>query len=95
MVVIPVKESRLVVAMDDLDFGIKDVAFEAKVHNKYGTFDQIANRSMEGYAYLHRDLLDEAILTTVILRMKSPHINRHEQHLQKGMFVGWKILTLN
>jgi len=25
--------------VDDLDFGIKDVAFEAKVFNRYGNFD--------------------------------------------------------
>jgi hypothetical protein len=30
MAVIPVKETRLVIVMDDLDFKIKDVAFEAK-----------------------------------------------------------------
>jgi hypothetical protein len=29
----------MVVVVDDLDFGIKDVAFEAKVFNRYGTFD--------------------------------------------------------
>ncbi len=41
------KEVELVIVVDDLDFKIKDVAFEAKVLNRYGTFDQIANRSME------------------------------------------------
>jgi hypothetical protein len=34
-----VKEARLVVMMDDLDFIIRYVVFEAKVNNKYGTFD--------------------------------------------------------
>jgi hypothetical protein len=34
-----VKEIKVVVAMDDLDFGIKDVAFEAKVLTKYGTIN--------------------------------------------------------
>jgi hypothetical protein len=33
------KEDILVVVVDDLDFGIVDVVFEAKVLNKYGTFD--------------------------------------------------------
>jgi hypothetical protein len=33
------KEARLTVVVDDLDFGIRDVTFEAKVLNKYGTFD--------------------------------------------------------
>jgi len=41
-----VKEVRVVVVVDDLDFGIRDVTFEAKVFNKYGTFNCIANRSM-------------------------------------------------
>jgi hypothetical protein len=39
MVVVPVKEVRLVVAMDHLDFKIKNVTFEAKMFNRYGTFD--------------------------------------------------------
>jgi hypothetical protein len=46
MVSVLVKEVRVVVTLDDLDFGIRDVTFEAKVFNRYGTFDQIANRSM-------------------------------------------------
>jgi len=74
------KEVKLVIAMDDLDFKIKDVTFEAKVLNRYGTFDQIANRSMEdpSYAYLHYDLLHKATLTTITLRVKSHHIELHE-----------------
>ncbi len=39
MAIVLVKEGRLVVVMDDLDFEIKDVAFETKVFNRYGTFD--------------------------------------------------------
>jgi len=33
------------------------------------------------YAYLHCDLLDKAALTIITLRMKSPYIEMHEQHL--------------
>ncbi len=67
MVVILMKEARSIVGVDDLDFGIRDVAFEAKVFNRYGTFDQIANRNMEdpGYAYFHCDLLDRVVLTII------------------------------
>jgi hypothetical protein len=74
------EEAKLIVAMDDLDFEIRDVAFEVKVFNKYGTFDQITNRSMEdlGYAYFHYDLLNMATLTTIILRVKSLHIKMYE-----------------
>ncbi len=39
MAIVLMKEGRLVVVMDDLDFEIKDVAFETKVFNRYGTFD--------------------------------------------------------
>jgi phage tail tube protein FII len=80
MAIVLVKEVRLDVVVDDLDFEIKDVAFEAKVLNRYGTFDQIANRSMEdlNYAYFHCDFLDKATLTTITLRMKSPYIKMHE-----------------
>jgi len=31
MFVVPVKEVRLIIAVDDLDFKIKDVTFEANV----------------------------------------------------------------
>jgi hypothetical protein len=66
--------------VDDLDFGIKDVAFEANVLNRYGTFDWIANRNMEdqGYAYLHCDLLNKESLTTITSRVKLFHIKMHE-----------------
>ncbi len=66
------KESKLVVIVVDLDFRIKDVAFEAKTFNRYDNFDQITNKSMENssYAYLHHDLLDMATLITIILKVK-------------------------
>jgi len=68
MVAIAMKEGRLFVGVDNLDFGVRDVAFEAKLLNKYGTFDQIANNTMEypSYTYLHCDLLNRVILNMVI-----------------------------
>jgi len=68
MVIVPMKEVRLVIVVDDLDFRIRNVAFEAKVLNWYGTFDRIINRNMEdpSYPYLYCDLLNKAILTTII-----------------------------
>jgi len=39
MVVVSMKEARLVVVVDDLDFKIQDVTFEANVLNRYGTFN--------------------------------------------------------
>jgi hypothetical protein len=46
------------------------------------------------YAYLHYDLLDMAILTIITLKVKSPYIEMHEQHLQKGMFVKVKFFHI-
>jgi len=69
---VPMKEAKLVVEVDDMDFRIRNVAFETKVLNRYGIFDRIAYKSMEdpGYAYLHYDLLDKATLTTITSRVK-------------------------
>jgi hypothetical protein len=39
MVVVLMMEAKLVVVMDDLDFKVKDVTFEAKVLNRYGTIE--------------------------------------------------------
>jgi hypothetical protein len=33
------KEAKLVIRVDDLNFRIRDVTFEAKSSNRYGTFD--------------------------------------------------------
>jgi hypothetical protein len=39
MYIVLVVKVRLVVAMDDLDFGTKDFTFEAKVFDKYDIFN--------------------------------------------------------
>jgi len=46
------------------------------------------------YAYLHCDLLDRVDLTTITLKIKSPHIDMHEQYLPKGMFMRVKIFNI-
>jgi len=80
MDVVLVKEVKLVILVYDLDFEIKDVAFEAKVLNRYGSFDQIANKSMKdpSYAYFHYNFLDTTTLTTITLKVKSSHIKMSE-----------------
>jgi hypothetical protein len=49
MAIVLVKEAWLVVMMNDLDFGVRNVVFQAKVLNRYGTFDWIANKNMFSY----------------------------------------------
>ncbi len=39
------------------------------------------------YAYLQCDLLDRVALTIIIFKVKSLHIDMHEQYLQKYMFM--------
>jgi hypothetical protein len=39
------------------------------------------------YAYLDCDLLDNATLTIIIVKVKSSHIKINEHHMQKCMFV--------
>jgi hypothetical protein len=39
MSIVAMKKGKGLVAMDDLDFRIKNVAFEEKVFNMYGNFD--------------------------------------------------------
>jgi hypothetical protein len=43
--------------VDDLNFRIRDVTFEAKSSNRYGTFDWIANRNMEDPSYAYLEVL--------------------------------------
>jgi hypothetical protein len=63
--------------VNDLNFGVQDIVFGAKMFNRHGTFDGIANTNMEhpSYAYLHCDLLDKVALTTITFKVKSSHIN--------------------
>ncbi len=46
MFTIAMKEAKLNIVIDDLDFEIKYVIFETKVIKWYGIFDRIANRNM-------------------------------------------------
>jgi len=96
MVVILVKKTQLIGVVNDLDFKVRDVAFEVKVFNRCDTFDQTVNRSKEdlGYAYLYCDLLNKVALITIIFKVKSLHINMHEQYLQKCMFMKVEIFGI-
>jgi hypothetical protein len=87
--IVLMKKNWLIIAVDDLDFEVKDVAFEANMFNRDSTFYWIANKCMEYqcYAYLQCDLLDRVALTIIIFKVKSLHIDMHEQYLQKYMFM--------
>ncbi len=80
---IVVQKGRCIVNVDDQDCGVQDVAFEGKVLNRYGTYDRIAKKLIDdpSYTYLYCELLGVIGLTTITLRVKSPHIHVHEQLL--------------
>jgi hypothetical protein len=86
---IVVRKWRCVVSVDDLNYGVQDVAFEGKVLNWYGTYDQIAKKYIDdlSYAYVYYEFLDATSLTAITLRVKSLHIHVHEQLLQKRFHV--------
>ncbi len=52
MFIIALNVNRFIHARDDLEFRVKDVAFETNVFNMYGHFDQIANVIMEDLFYV-------------------------------------------
>ncbi len=65
------------------------MAFEGKVLNRYGTYDRIAKKFIDdtSYTYFYCEFLDAIGLTTIALKVKSPHIHVHEQLLQKRFYV--------
>jgi hypothetical protein len=87
--IVVVHKDRRVTSVDDLDMGFHDVTFEGLVPNWYGIFGHITQKTMDdlGYVYLYCELLDRVGLTTITLRVKSPHIQMHEDVLQKGLYV--------
>jgi hypothetical protein len=85
MFIISVKEGRMLVIMNDLNCGVQDVAFEAKVFNRYVTYDYITKSLKDlSYVYLHYGLLNKVIMITITLGVNSPHIEIHEHLLQKA-----------
>jgi hypothetical protein len=55
------------------------------VFNRHGTFNHIVNKSLEdpSYVILHCNLLDNATLTTIVSKMKSPRMELHDHFLPK------------
>ncbi len=86
---IVVQKGRCIISVNDLDCSVQDVAFEGKVLNRYGSYDQITKKLIDdpSYAYLYCELLGVIGLTTITLRVKSPHIRVHEQLFYRGFYV--------
>jgi hypothetical protein len=75
---------RLVVSIDDINEGSRDVAFEDKVLCRYGNWDSSKDHK---YPYLHCDLIDRAGFTTITVSLRNPHIEQHEGKLHVGSYV--------
>ena len=75
---------RLVVSVDDISEGTKDVAFEGKILNQYGNWD---SSKVIKHKYLHCDLIDRNDFTTVILNIHKDEIPRHEAKIRVGGFI--------
>ena len=82
------KKKRVVVSVEDLDQGIRDVAFEARIMNCYGTYDRIVAKKLDtSFQYLYCDLFDRGGFTTMTLMCKNEIISKHEACLHKRLFV--------
>jgi len=67
---------------------LKDVAFQAKVFNKYGIFDQIAKRAWEIQAiHICIVIVGQGSFNHSAFEGEIVSYKIDEKHLQKGMFV--------
>ncbi len=95
MSTIAMKEGRVLIVVDYLYFGIKDVAFEINVLNMYGTFDQNVNDHGKSKLHiLHYDLLNRTCLTTITLSVKSPHIKCMNNFYTRACMWRWNFFCI-
>jgi hypothetical protein len=59
----------MVVSVDDINEGSRDVAFEDKVMCQYGNWD--TNKEHK-FPYLYCDLIDRARFTTITINLRHP-----------------------
>jgi hypothetical protein len=75
---------RLVLFLDDINEGSRDVAFEGKVLCWHGNWDPSKE---DTFLYLHCDLINRASFTTINVTLRNPQIEQHEAKLHVGSFV--------
>ena len=63
------------VSVEDINEGTRDVAFECKDRSCYGDWDP---RKQLKFAYLHCDVINRSVLTTVTVSLKSLEIQQHQ-----------------
>ena len=69
-------KSKVVACVTDIDKNCRNVCFEGKVLNRYGTFDYFhssnakRNLGANTYPYLHCDLIDQECLTTITMKKR-------------------------
>ena len=87
------KASKPIISVTDIDENSRDVWFEGKILNRYGTFDFVrAGNSKRAsgsslYPYLHCDLIDRECLTTVTMTIAGDVIHHHEEKIKPGTYV--------
>lgn len=75
---------RRVVTVDEILEGMRDVAFEGKILNRYGNFD---SEKVTEFKYLHCDLIDKDGFTTVTLSIKQDQMREHNPKLRVGQVI--------
>ena len=75
--------SKAIISVTDIYENLRDVWFEGKILNKYGTFDFVrvknSNRASKSsfFSYMHCDLIDRECLTTVSMTIAEDVIHHH------------------
>jgi hypothetical protein len=75
---------RLVVFVNNINEGSRDVAFVGKVLCRYGNWNP--NKEHK-FLCLHCDLIDKAGFTTIIISVRNSQIEQHEEKLHVRFFV--------
>ncbi|KAG0571959.1 hypothetical protein KC19_VG056600 [Ceratodon purpureus] len=78
------ERKRMVVSVEEIMEGLRDVAFEGKVLNRSRNY--YSTKVIE-FKYLHCDLVDSEGFTTVTLSVKEEQVRSHESKLRVGQII--------
>ena len=87
-----VLKSKVVACMTNIDENCRNVCFESKVLNHYGTFDYLhsnnANKSLDSstYIYLYCDLIDQECLTIITMTISENVVDHYEKKIHQGVY---------
>ena len=85
--------SKAIIYVTDIEENLRDVWFEGKILNKYGTFDFVragnSKRAAKSgfFPYMYCDLIDRECLTTVTMTIADDVIHHHEKNIKTRTYM--------